>query len=542
VAARGKGPAKVGHYEIVLQIARGGMATVSLARAEGLGGSDRYVALKLTAEHLQDDPDFAHHLIEEASLVANLRHPNVVPVLDVGEDRKAVYLVMEYVPGDTLAGLMKLAGKAGAPLPPRIGLRILLDALNGLHAAHEHSDENGKPHRLVHRDFSPQNILVGTDGVARLTDFGIAKAVSRVSITIAGTLKGKISYSSPEQVRGDEDLDRRCDIWAAGIIAWELLAGKKAYSTAERSLLDIVKGPPPRLGTVVSGIAPALEEAVAYALQMAPSDRPATAKAFARILGDAAKKANVLAELDEVAAHVQRAAAPVLQERKRKITESQPRETAPPSSPWNDQTVVMTKGSSQPSLPDLPDATIAMSQAPVLPPDRQSAPPRSQTPRMRPPELTGASSSSIATFSRTDPTRLAAEAPPSSHAAQPSTAKRTIMWAAGTAAALLLVFGVVVVATTSPRSTAATAAASSTARLELVANAPIARVRIGERTVDVTPPATSALVDLTEGERASTTKHPLPIVATSADGRAVRAAYSGGDRAVTLTFGPDRPR
>ncbi|HEY8074109.1 MAG TPA: protein kinase, partial [Labilithrix sp.] len=160
-------PQRIGPYEIILPIAKGGMATVFLARSEGLGGFDRYVALKLTAPALRSDPLFAKHLIEEGKLVAHLRHTNVVPVLDVGECDDGVYLVMEYVPGDSLSGLIRTGKASEGTLPLKVSMRVLCDALLGLHAAHEHTDEEGHSLKIVHRDFSPQNILVGTDGVAR---------------------------------------------------------------------------------------------------------------------------------------------------------------------------------------------------------------------------------------------------------------------------------------------------------------------------------------------------------------------------------------
>ncbi len=315
-------PDKVGRYEIVLQIARGGMATVYLARAEGIGGFDRYVALKLTAEHLRGDPEFAHHLIEEAKLVAHLRHTNVVPVVDVGENEMgAVFLVMEYVPGDSLAGLIRSAKKKNEPMPPAIGMRILVDALAGLHAAHEHTDEDGNSQRLVHRDFSPHNILVGTDGIARLTDFGIAKAASRASVTLAGTVKGKVSYASPEQARG-HDLDRRCDVWAAGVIAWEIVAQRKLYPPHERTLLDIVKAVPPRLRSIVPDVPEEIDQVIAKALTMEPADRTPTAQVFGRAIAAAARNASLLAEVEEVAEYVQGAVARVLNERKEKIAQT----------------------------------------------------------------------------------------------------------------------------------------------------------------------------------------------------------------------------
>lgn len=373
-------PDKVGRYEIVLPIARGGMATVYLARAEGHGGFDRYVALKLTAEHLRDDPEFSQHLIEEAKLVAHLRHTNVVPVLDVGEDPRGVFLVMEYVPGDSLAGLYRVARRrrdeGGDGFPARIGLRVLVDALAGLHAAHEHADDDGTPHSLVHRDFSPQNILVGTDGIARLTDFGIAKASSRASTTVAGTMKGKVSYASPEQARG-RPLDRRCDVWAAGVIGWEIIAGRKLYPTSERTLIEIVSAPPPRLREIAPSVTADLEEIIAGALTVDLDRRTPTAQMLRRLLTRAAEQMDMLASVEEVAEYVRTAVAPVLAERKAKIAAARQARVAPLDREQiaagfdaaADPTIphVMSRTMPLPSLPDLPMHTHRLDSAATVP-------------------------------------------------------------------------------------------------------------------------------------------------------------------------------
>ncbi len=312
-------PERVGEYEILLPIAKGGMATVYLARAEGHGGFDRYVALKLTLPHLRSDPEFSAHLLDEAKLIAHIRHTNVVPVLDVAQDKLGVFLVMDYIAGETLGGLMKTAAALGTPLPVGVSLRILVDALEGLHAAHEHGDEDGYPLHLVHRDFSPQNILVGTDGVGKLTDFGIAKAASRASSTAAGLIKGKMSYVSPEQARG-LPLDRRCDLWAAGVIAWEIMCQRKLNAPNDpRSLISTVKRAPPLIRTVVPDAPVALEKVIAGVLKLDPDERPATAQLLARELATAARACGMLAETHEVAEHVKRLAGPVLAERKAKL-------------------------------------------------------------------------------------------------------------------------------------------------------------------------------------------------------------------------------
>ena len=219
-------PERVGRYELLLPVGTGGMATVYLARVSVVEGVFRQVALKLMHPSVQADSDNAVSLLEEAKLAAQIRHPNVVTVVEVGDSPHGIFLVMDYVEGDTLSGLRRTRRKQGGQLPPNIAGRIMLDSLAGLHAAHELKDELGQPLHLVHRDFSPQNILVGTDGISRLTDFGVAKAAGRSNVTKSGIIKGKVAYMSPEQALGKE-VDRRCDVWAAGVVCWELLAGQR---------------------------------------------------------------------------------------------------------------------------------------------------------------------------------------------------------------------------------------------------------------------------------------------------------------------------
>src|SRR5262249_40901390 len=156
-------------------LASGGMATVYLARKRGPGGFESRVAVKLTHAHLREQPEWVVGLLHEAKIAARIRHPNVVQILDVDDDELGVFLGMEYVEGDSLAGLMRRVGEEGSRIPMPIALRVLDDALAGLHSAHTLKDEAGRFLGVVHRDFSPQNILVGADGVSRLTDFGIAK-------------------------------------------------------------------------------------------------------------------------------------------------------------------------------------------------------------------------------------------------------------------------------------------------------------------------------------------------------------------------------
>ena len=297
-------PDRVGRYEILMPIASGGMATVYLARRVG---EEQNVALKLTHAHLRQERDFAYHLVEEAKLAAGIHHPNVVSVLDVGEDPLGIYLVMQYVEGDTLGNLVRQAHKTGTSLSVPVGLRVLLDALAGLHAAHELSGADGKPLGLVHRDFTPQNLLVGLDGKSLLTDFGVAKAVTRLGHTATGIVKGKIAYMSPEHARG-RPLDRRADVFSAAVIAWELVADRRLHDTDTdvSLLLRVASEQAPPLSALVPDVPPGLEEAVARALKLDKEARCPSAWEFARQLEEAAGSAGMLASHEEVAGEIRR--------------------------------------------------------------------------------------------------------------------------------------------------------------------------------------------------------------------------------------------
>jgi serine/threonine-protein kinase len=313
-------PERIGRYEVLLPIASGGMGTVYLGRAKGIGGFERDVALKIMHAHLKNDAAVAAGLIEEAKLAVRIRHPNVVSVIDVDDDPFGIFMVMDYVEGDTLDGLQK---RSEGPLPARFGLKLLLDALAGLHAAHELADENGKPLGLVHRDFSPHNILVGNDGVGRLTDFGVAKVATSGSATASGLIKGKIPFMSPEQARGDA-LDRRTDVWAAGLVAWQILAGRKLYSSEDNQLallLKVASERPPRLREVSQGVPAAFDAVVARALEMEADRRWPTAQAFRQALLVACKECGEIADTEEVAAFVSRLVEPRLVERRTRVQE-----------------------------------------------------------------------------------------------------------------------------------------------------------------------------------------------------------------------------
>ncbi len=272
---------RIGRYEVLGEIASGGMATVYLSRSIGAKGFSRLVAIKRLHPHLEAEDDFVQMFLDEARLAARIRHPNVVATLDV-EDSEGLYIVMEYIEGVTLLMLWRQAAKQGERMPVPVAARILLDTLGGLHAAHELLDDNGEFLGLVHRDVSPQNILLGVDGVARITDFGIAKASSRLTMTRDGQLKGKISYMAPEQTKRVE-IDRRVDLFAMGVVAWEVLAGKRLFSGESdvEVLNQLLFEPIPRLKDHAPSVPSGLEQVVMRALDRDPQQRWSTAHEFA---------------------------------------------------------------------------------------------------------------------------------------------------------------------------------------------------------------------------------------------------------------------
>jgi eukaryotic-like serine/threonine-protein kinase len=309
VAARlfepGVGRQRVERYELVGEIASGGMATVYLARLSGVGGFQRFVAMKRLHPHLQNEKEFVEMFLDEARLSAAIHHPNVVSILEVGASPVGYYLVMEYVEGDTLARILARAAGKGQRIPTPIALRIVLDTLQGLHAAHELKDDKGDNVELVHRDVSPQNVLVGMDGIARITDFGVARATSRLGSTRVGQLKGKLAYMAPEQAQGDA-LDRRADVFSAGVLTWESLAAKRLFkaeneaATLQRVMNDAI----PDLERVAPHLSRELAVAVRGALERDPKVRYATAAEFADAIEAAAATRDGIAAQRDVAAFV----------------------------------------------------------------------------------------------------------------------------------------------------------------------------------------------------------------------------------------------
>jgi serine/threonine-protein kinase len=300
------GRQRVDRYELLGEIASGGMATVYLARLTGMGGFQRFVAMKRLHPHLASEKEFVEMFLDEARIAARIHHPNVVPILEVGASTVGYYLVMEYIEGDTLARLLARAASTGKKLPVSIAIRIAIDMLSGLHAAHELRDDLNEPVNLVHRDVSPQNVLVGQDGIARITDFGVARAASRLTATRVGQLKGKIAYMAPEQAAGSEDLDRRADVFSAGIVIWEALAQKRLFKAENEAatLSRVIAEPVPLLFQIAPQVSKEVSGVVMRALDRDPDKRFPSCAAFADALEAAAALKDKVASPRELMAYV----------------------------------------------------------------------------------------------------------------------------------------------------------------------------------------------------------------------------------------------
>ncbi|APR85161.1 serine/threonine protein kinase [Minicystis rosea] len=272
-------PRSIGRYVMHEPIAAGGMATVHLGRMHGAAGFAVTVAIKRLLPEHAGVRRFVEMFLDEARIAARVRHPNVVPVFDLVIEDEEVFLVMDYVHGVTLAELLRKAREQGQTLPPRVATSIVCDALEGLHAAHRATGEEGNPLGLVHRDVSPQNILVGADGVARVLDFGVARAAGRVQASTDGALKGKIQYMAPEQLAANLT-SPASDIYSTAIVLWEALTGQRPFTGATEielvghKLADEI-APPSRF---VPGLPPALDAVVRRATATIPEARFATAR------------------------------------------------------------------------------------------------------------------------------------------------------------------------------------------------------------------------------------------------------------------------
>lgn len=376
----GVGRQRVDRYELLGEIASGGMATVYLARLTGMGGFQRFVAMKRLHPHLASEKEFVEMFLDEARIAARIHHPNVVPILEVGASQLGYYLVMEYIEGDTLARLLARAASSGKRLPVSIALRIAIDMLSGLHAAHELHDDQNQPVNLVHRDVSPQNVLVGQDGIARITDFGVARAASRLNATRAGQLKGKIAYMAPEQAAGAELLDRRADVFSAGVVIWESLAQKRLFKAENEAatLSRVIAEPVPELSQIAPMVSAEVSGVVMRALDRDPDKRFPSCAAFADALEAAAALGDKVATPRDLANYVAEVmGAEIAQQReavRNWLAHSDPTAADRPSAPGN-MSSVSAAAMAIPGLLDVSRSSVSHSPPPLPPP-----PPRSRLP------------------------------------------------------------------------------------------------------------------------------------------------------------------
>jgi eukaryotic-like serine/threonine-protein kinase len=308
----------IGRYVLFGEIASGGMATVHFGRLSGPVGFSRTVAIKRLHPQFAKDPEFVRMFLDEARLAGRIRHPNVVPTLDVVATEGEIFLVMEYVQGESLSRLVRALRGTGERMPPDVCVSIVAGALHGLHAAHEAKDEDGRPLEIVHRDVSPQNVLVGVDGVARVLDFGVAKAAGRLQTTREGQIKGKVSYMAPEQLHGG-GVARQTDIYAAAVVLWEVLTGRRLFEGDNEAmvLIKALEGkvtPPSR---VVFDLSAAFDDVIARGVARDPALRFQTARDMAIAL----EKCWRMASPSEVGAWVERIAGEELHKRAAQIAE-----------------------------------------------------------------------------------------------------------------------------------------------------------------------------------------------------------------------------
>jgi eukaryotic-like serine/threonine-protein kinase len=266
-------------YSVHDRIGAGGMGMVHLGRAVDERGLARVVAIKRLHPHLLGEPEVVAAFGEEARICSHIRHPNVVGMLEVAVQDGEIFLVMEYVEGAAVSSMMGILAARGEVIPAAVAVGILRDTLHGLHAAHEARSDAGTLLNIVHRDVSPANILVGVDGVARVTDFGVAKAIGQQQTTRDGRIKGKLGYMAPEQLAG-RAVTRKTDLFAAAVVLWELLTGERLFradadaETITRVLFEPVRAP----SHVRSSISPSLDAVLLRALERDPTRRFATAE------------------------------------------------------------------------------------------------------------------------------------------------------------------------------------------------------------------------------------------------------------------------
>lgn len=311
---------QVGSYQVLFELARGGMGTVFLARAIGAGGFERLVAIKRAHAGAGADAAATERFVAEARVAAQVHHANVVSTHLADIDAEGHFLVCDYVEGASLAQLIERAGARSERVPIAISLRIAADALAGLHAVHEATSTDGTALGILHRDVSPQNLLVGRDGVTRLSDFGIAKSTQNQALTTGQAVMGKLVYLAPEYLQR-LPVGRSLDIYALGIVLWVALSGHDPWADVSDAQLieQITQHGVPAFSALQLGLDPLIEQVVERACRRDASWRYQSARDMHEALEQAARKAGCIAEQREVAAYVENVFGAELNERRERI-------------------------------------------------------------------------------------------------------------------------------------------------------------------------------------------------------------------------------
>lgn len=280
---------RLGPYRLCLELESGGMATVYLAHADATIAKQNFCALKVIHPHLEHDRGFVEMFVDEAEIAARIRHANVCGVLDYGVADGRYYIAMEYLLGESMAAVFRRLGRqrrVDEDLLARCVARALADACEGLHAAHELTDSDGESLHVVHRDVSPENVLLTYDGIVKVLDFGVASASRKRHRTRTGIVKGKFAYVAPEFLRGTAKPERRADIWGVGVVAWELLTGQRLFRRETeietlRAVCEDLILPPSKARP---GLPQELDDIIMRALSREPEQRYATARDFGKDL------------------------------------------------------------------------------------------------------------------------------------------------------------------------------------------------------------------------------------------------------------------
>jgi serine/threonine protein kinase len=359
-----------GKYQYAKKLATGGMAEVWLAKQVGIEGFNRHVVVKRILPHLAEDQEFVQMFLNEAKIAARFNHPNIAQIFELGEENGTYFIAMEFIHGEDLGRVMRRAWSSGQWVARHIALRIVADACQGLHYAHTRTGDTGQPLRVVHRDISPQNILVSFDGAVKVVDFGIAKAADQMSNTKSGAIKGKFAYMAPEQA-GGKPLDGRTDLYALGLVLYELVTGVRPLkrdselATLQAALACEIEPP-----SAVAEVPPEIDEVVMRALAKSPDDRYRDAREFQKAIEQYLVDHKELATSMQVSELMEMLFADRLNEEKRlgapaPSTESSTNNPVPPSYV------------SSPSVTQPPPKPVSRPRPAAPPPPRPSPPPSS---------------------------------------------------------------------------------------------------------------------------------------------------------------------